>query len=185
MKTILKICCIGAFLFVCMCHAQPREGPVNYLTLAAYEAITINGVNWECIPSDDINTHYDIHDIIHQMEKHFGKHSFSITKGTEPSLYIDFWNSVIYFHFEDVMDTGNNYGLVRLRVKENTWNITIKGTTLTIGDPIGKLGKVKTLANDDGTKTVFFDCETCEAEGWSIDFDSNDRVKEIRYTVFD
>ena len=101
-------------------------------------------------------------------------------------LYIEFWNGGIFFRFEDTGDTGNNYGIVLIGIHKNTWNITVKGTTLTIGDPIDKLGgQVKTLTNDDGTKSVFFDCETCDAESWHIDFDSKDRVEEISYTVYD
>ena len=78
---------------------------------------------------------------------------------------------------------GNNYGLVDFTIYEKTPNITIKGTTLTIGDPIGKLGKVKTYIYD-GTKTVSFSCETCDAEDISIYLDSNDRIKKISYIVF-
>ena len=106
-----------------------------------------------------------------------------LSKETEPETYIDFSDSAVYFHFEK--GPGHNYGLVRLRIKENTWNITVKGTALTLGDPIGKLGgQFKTLANDDGTKAVFFDCEQCD-ESIDIDFDSKDRIKEIGYTVYD
>lgn len=175
MKSISKLIFITVFLFAFKCYSQFKKShDTNYLTSKEYREIKINGIDWNDIKA----TQGDISKIQHLFRK-----NFLTEKETEPSLYITFWDTAIYFRFEDRTDEGDHYDLVDIMIDKNIWNLTIKGSVLTVGDPISKLGKIKTLKKDDGTKYAFFMCEECN-EDISIYFDSNDRIKEISYTVY-
>ncbi len=98
-------------------------------------------------------------------------------------MYIDPWNSEIYFSFGDRTDNkGNNYDLVYAKIKKNTANTTIKGTALTIGNPIGKSGEIKTYMYK-GVKTPLFGTESSDG-GIHISLDFNGSVRDMRHVAY-
>lgn len=163
------------------CKAQE----INYLTASEYDAIFIDGVNW-----DDIR---ETKGDVAKMKALFGA-TINYKTGTEPSLSIGFWDKGFYFDFEDRSDVGNDYSLVNISIDNNLSNFTILGKTITIGDDISKLGLVKINTDKDGKKGIIFDSIAPSDSGIFIEFDQitnkfnqvvSNIITSIEYVVFD
>ena len=178
MKNIYNILII-LMLTTISCKAQE----INYLTKAEYDAIFIDGINWDTVRE----TKGDVA----KMKALFGA-TVNYKTGTEPSLSIGFWDKGFYFDFEDEGDNG--FGLVLIRIHNNQSNFTIKGITITIGDDISKLGLVKISTYKDGKKDIIFDSVEPSDSAIFIEFDQitnkfnqvvSNIITSIEYVVFD
>jgi len=162
------------------CKAQE----INYLTKAEYDAIFIDGINWDAVRETK-------GDIV-KMKALFGA-TLNFKTGTEPSLNVGFWDRGFDFEFEDRSDIGTNYSLVNIMIDNNQSNFTIKGITITIGDDISKLGLVKINIDKDGKKGIIFDSVEPSDSAIFIEFDQitnkfnqvSNIITSIEYVVFD
>ena len=97
-------------------------------------------------------------------------------------IYIgkNIFNTNLYFHFEDETDTGNNYDLTYIRVKNSSVIVNVKGLSVKIGDHKSKFMGFKLNSNnkynftdkDTGSTSLFFK------------IDKNDKVSEIKYISY-
>jgi hypothetical protein len=164
------------FLILILLTFSCKGQEINYLTEAEYNAIFIDGVNWNKI-------HETKGDIV-KIKALFGDRTTYKTF-TEPSLGIEFWNKGFYFRFEDGSDQGNQYDLVNISILNNLSSLTIKGKTITIGEDIRKLGIVKINTDKNGIKGIMFNSIEPSNSAIFIEFNQfSNIIKHIEYIVF-
>ena len=84
--------------------------------------------------------------------------------------------------FTDNSGTPDHPGIAMFRITNNNWNIKIKGTTISVGDNISKLGSVTINTNRDSSKSIIYQyCDGCNNFIY-IDFDkTTNRIIEIGF----
>lgn len=108
----------------------------NMLTSAERDSIKVNGINWSQINSTKGDTT--------QMKLIFGD-STQFESESVPHPMISFWDNSkgFYFRFEkNGPNPTDDYTLYDFSISNANANLTIKGTTLTIGSNISLLGNV-------------------------------------------
>jgi len=91
-----------------------------------------------------------------------------------------------YFKFNglklDFSISGRKPYIESLDVLSNETTFTIKGITVTVGDPISKLGDVALTTGRNGAKSVLFaECDECDVF-INIDFDqATKKITKINY----
>lgn len=154
-----------------------KSQKINLLTESQYTNIYINGVKWSNIS----NTKGDVSKMKTLMKMNFEKEV-----ETEPNDIVYLSNSTngISFHFE--LNNPNNqadYILYGFEIKNSQVNFEILGKTVKVGDSISKFGTIETNIFR-GVKTAVFVGDGRDSESIAIEFDKNNRVKLIKYTLF-
>ena len=158
------------FLFAAIsCKAQ-----FNYLNngTEVFDGIKFNNVSLGdiMIASDDLT----------KMKALFGSDIQEKPNNTAPFLAKFLINNDISFGFEDETDTGNNYDLTYIRVKNSSVIVNVKGLSVKIGDHKSKFNNFNLNSNnnynftdkDTGSISLFFK------------IDNNDKVSEIEYISY-
>lgn len=171
MKNIKKAYSI-IFLFVIVsCQSQER----NYLTLAEFNNILIDGVKWQDID----NTKGDLS----KMKILFGN-NLNYKTADEPNSSIGFWDKGFYFDFEDLDESGE-YQLINFSIDNSNSTISIKGISITLGDDFSKLGNIKINSYKDGTIGAIYILEGSDSDGLFIKCNpSTNKITEIEYILF-
>ncbi len=149
------------FLFVVTSFVAKSQTS-NILSGSDYQNIKINNV------------------IITDLKKAKGKKA-SVEKllGAATSFTKDENEIYHYFKFNglsvDFVMRGKPY-IESFEINNNQASITIKGTTVTVGDNISKLGDVVFMVARNGDKSILFtDCEDCDSFV-NIEFDQGTNV---------
>lgn len=155
---------------------QGQDQNINYLTPNEFNAIKINGVRFDAIEKTKGDRN--------QMKNLFGD-GFKVTEGDKGSGWIltfsnnskDFGISFIDYE----ISSNRDYFLYSFDVNRPS-NITIKGLTVSVGDPISKLGNVKFIGNE-----IYFDNElTSDSHSLVIEVHPYFKtILSIRYITFD
>lgn len=90
------------------------------------------------------------------------------------------FNTNLYFHFEDVTDTGNNFDLTYIRVKNSSAIVNVKGLSVKIGDHKSKFRGFKLNSNN---KYNFTDKDTGSISLF-FKIDEHDKISEIKYISY-
>lgn len=162
MKILKHLIVLAIILFSNCTGAQN----INKLSIVEYNSIEINGTNIADISYTRGS--------VTKMNTLFG-FSFTYKAYTEPSSGIELWNDAkgVYFVFEDD-------SIYSFEISNNQSNITLKGTTVTIGDNISKLGNVK-ISN---TNEIDFGTDQT-SDVLTIKFDTvTKKITNIEYTYF-
>ena len=157
------------FLFAAIsCEAQ-----FNYLNgTEVFDGIKFNNVSLGdiMIASGDLT----------KMKALFGSDIQETPNNTGIYIGKNIFNTNLYFHFEEETDTGNNYDLTYIRVKNSSVIVNVKGLSVKIGDHKSKFRGFKLNSNnkynftdkDTGSTSLFFK------------IDNNDKVSEIKYISY-
>jgi hypothetical protein len=158
------------FLFAAIsCKAQ-----LNYLNndTELFDGIKFNNVSLGdiMIASGDLT----------KMKALFGSDIQETPNNTGFYIGKNIFNTNLYFHFEDETDTGNNYDLTYIRVKNSSVIVNVKGLSVKIGDHKSKFNNFNLNSNnnynftdnDTGSISLFFK------------IDKDDKVSEIEYISY-
>ena len=115
-----------------------------------------------------------------KMKAFFGNDIQERPNNTAPFLAKFIINNGISFGFEDETDTGNNYDLTYIRVKNSSVIVNVKGLSVKIGDHKSKFMGLKLNSNNNYN---FTDKETGSTSLF-FKIDKNDKVSEIEYISF-
>ena len=115
-----------------------------------------------------------------KMKTFFGSDTQERPNNTAPFLAKFIINNDISFGFEDETDTGNNYDLTYIRVKNSSVIVNVKGLSVKIGDHKSKFinfnlnsnNNYNFTDNDTGSISLFFK------------IDKDDKVSEIEYISY-
>lgn len=117
-----------------------------------------------------------------QMKLLFGNDIQERPNDTAPFLAKFIWNTNLSFGFEDETDTGNNYDLTYIDVKNNSVIVNVKGLSIKLGDDKSKFGNI--LLNSNTNSYVFTDQDTGSVSlSFKVDSLTN-KVIEINYISF-
>ena len=161
------------FLFAAIsCKAQ-----LNYLNndTELFDGIKFNNVSLGdiMITSGDLT----------KMKALFGSDIQEKPNNTAPFLAKFLINNDISFGFEDETDTGNDYDLTYIRVKNSSVIVNVKGLSVKIGDHKSKFNNFIFNTYKEDNSFNFTDKETTSI-GLSFKIDNNDKVSEINLTCF-
>ena len=116
------------------------------------------------------------------MKLLFGNDIQERPNDTAPFLAKFIWNTNLSFGFEDETDTGNNYDLTYIDVKNNSVIVNVKGLSIKLGDDKSKFGNI--LLNSNTNSYVFTDQDTGSVSlSFKVDSLTN-KVIEINYISF-
>ncbi|MFT4806273.1 MAG: hypothetical protein ACI9YE_003506 [Psychroserpens sp.] len=117
-----------------------------------------------------------------QMSLLFGNSIIEEQNETAPYLAKDLYNENIYFGFEDDTETGNDYYLAFITVKNNSVVVKVKNLSIRIGDDKSKFGKM--TMNPKSSSFNFLDADTGSASlSFEIDQTTN-KVTEINFILY-
>lgn len=120
--------------------------------------------------------------VLSNMKSYFGNNIIEEANDTAPFLAKFLYNNDISFGFEDETDTGNNYDLTYITVKNSSVLVHIKGLSIKIGDDKSKFGNL--LLNANTNKFVFTDQDTGSV-GLSFKIDSiSNKVTAIKFIAY-
>ena len=168
MKTIF-ITLFFSLLLSFSCKAQ-----LNNLTdTELFEGIRFNNVSLGAImvASGDLT----------KMRALFGDSIQEIPNDSAPFLAKSLYNDNFSFGFEDETDTGNNYDLAYIYIKNSSVTVTVKGLSIKIGDDKSKFGNL--LFNSKYKRYNFTDQDTGSV-GLSFQIDSSNKVSDIELICF-
>ena len=115
-----------------------------------------------------------------KMKTFFGSDIQETPNNTGIYIGKNIFNTNLYFHFEDETDTGNNYDLTYIRVKNSSVIVNVKGLSVKIGDHKSKFMGFKLNSNN---KYNFTDKDTASTSLF-FKIDKNDKVSEIKYISY-
>ncbi|QMU64764.1 MAG: hypothetical protein GKR88_11010 [Flavobacteriaceae bacterium] len=117
-----------------------------------------------------------------QMRALFGNDIQQEDNNSGPFIGKDIFNSKFYFHYEDETDTGQDFDLTYIKVKNSSVIVNIRGLSIKIGDDRSKFGSL--LFNTRFNGYVFTDQDTGSVSlSFQIDNDTN-KVTEIKFTAY-
>lgn len=149
------------------------EAQFNYLnTTEVFDGVKFNNISLGNImtSSGDLT----------KMKTFFGSDTQERPNNTAPFLAKFIINKNISFGFEDETDTGNNYNLTYIRVKNSSVIVNVKGLSVKIGDHKRKFKGFKLNSNN---KYNFTDKETGSTSLF-FKIDKHDKVSEIKYISY-
>ena len=149
------------------------EAQFNYLnTTEVFDGIKFNNISLGNImtSSGDLT----------KMKTFFGSDTQERPNNTAPCLAKFIINNNISFGFEDETDTGNNYDLTYIRVKNSSVIVNVKGLSVKIGDHKRKFRRFKLNSNNNYN---FTDKETGSTSLF-FKIGKNNRVSEIKYISY-
>ena len=149
------------------------EAQFNYLnTTEVFDGIKFNNVSLGdiMIASGDLT----------KMKAFFGNDIQERPNNTAPFLAKFIINNGISFGFEDETDSGNNYDLTYITVKNSSVIVNVKGLSVKIGDHKSKFKGFKLNSNN---KYNFTDKETGSTSLF-FKIDKHDKVSEIKYISY-
>ena len=115
-----------------------------------------------------------------KMKAFFGNDIQERPNNTAPFLAKFIINNGISFGFEDETDSGNNYDLTYITVKNSSVIVNVKGLSVKIGDRKSKFIGFKLNSNNNYN---FTDKETGSTSLF-FKIDKNDKVSEIKYISY-
>jgi len=116
------------------------------------------------------------------IKSYFGNNIIEGANDSAPFLAKFLYNNDISFGFEDETDTGNNYDLTYIRVRNSSVIVNIKGLSIKIGDDKSKFGNL--LLNANTNKFIFTDQDTGSV-GLSFQIDSiTNKVTAIKFIAY-
>jgi hypothetical protein len=119
---------------------------------------------------------------LNQIKTLFGNDIVEKANTTAPFLAKGIYNNNISFGFEDETDTGNNYDLTYIKVKNSSVTVNIKGLSIKIGDDKSKFGNL--LFNSSDSSYNFTDQDTGSV---GLHFKINqatNKISEIKFIAF-
>ena len=117
-----------------------------------------------------------------KMKDLFGNDIQERANNTAPFLAKFLYKNNISFGFEDETDTGNNYDLTYIKVKNSSVIVNVKGLSIRIGDDKSKFGSY--LFNPNSNSYNFTDADTGSV-GLSFQIDSiTNKVTEIKFIAY-
>ena len=152
------------------CKAQ-----TNQLTETEFDNIKINNITLRNI----INTKGNET----KIKTLLGSNIISQSNTTGPSIGKDFWNDAVYLNFEDESNTGSQYNLTNIQIKNSSMNINIKGITAKLGDNVNIFGNGIVLNTNKGDNSVVFISELSSSIAFKIDKITN-KIIEIVFNSF-
>ncbi|AZJ33001.1 hypothetical protein MHM83_02735 [Tenacibaculum sp. Mcav3-52] len=101
---------------------------------------------------------------------------------------VSFEDNGFYYYFKfnglklDFSTSGRKPYIESLDVLSNEATFTIKGITITVGDPISKLGEVALTTGRNGSKSILYaECDSCDVF-ININFDqTTKKITKINY----
>ena len=118
-----------------------------------------------------------------KMKAFFGSDIQETPNNTGIYIGKNIFNTNLYFHFEDETNTGNNYDLTYIRVKNSSVIVNVKGLSVKIGDHKSKFrGFIFNTYKEDNSFN-FTDKDTGSIS-LSFKIDKDDKVSEIEYISF-
>jgi len=152
------------------------EAQFNYLnSTEVFDGIKFNNVSLGdiMIASGDLT----------KMKAFFGSDIQETPNNTGIYIGKNIFNTNLYFHFEDETNTGNNYDLTYIRVKNSSVIVNVKGLSVKIGDHKSKFrGFIFNTYKEDNSFN-FTDKDTGSIS-LSFKIDKDDKVSEIKYISF-
>lgn len=118
---------------------------------------------------------------LNQMKTYFGSEIRERPNDTSPYLAKFLWNNNISFGFEDETDSGNNYDLTYIRVRNSSVIVNVKGLSIKIGDDKSEFGNY--LFNENDSSYNFTDTDTGSV-GLSFKIDSLNKVSMIELICY-
>jgi len=115
-----------------------------------------------------------------KMKAFFGSDIQETPNNTGIYIGKNIFNTNLYFHFEDETDSGNNYYLTYIRVKNSSVIVNVKGLSVKIGDHKSKFINFNLNSNNNYN---FTDKETGSTSLF-FKIDKDDKVSEIEYISF-
>ncbi|WP_299105713.1 hypothetical protein [uncultured Tenacibaculum sp.] len=123
----------------------------NIITQKEFDDIKINNVKFSSL-KNTLGKEFNVKSLFGEPKK-VEKDNNPIYEGDIFS--IDFYYSGLEFSFYE-KEVSN------IKITSNSYLITIKGITVTIGDNISKLGMVNFNTNKDGSKSIIYQyCDGC------------------------
>ena len=168
MKQILIILIINLLLPI-SCKAQ-----LNNINNDEFgESIKFNNVTLGeiMVASGDLN----------KMKTFFGNDIQETPNNTGFYIGKNIFDTNLYFHFEDETDTGNNYDLTYIEVKNSSVTVNIKRLSIKIGDDKRKFNNY--LFNSDDSSYNFTDADTGSV-GLSFKINNLNKVSGIELICF-
>jgi hypothetical protein len=167
MKNIILITIV--LLFSVSCKAQLN----NLNETELFDGIKFNNISLRNIMNSKGN--------LTQMKVYFVNDIQERPNDTAPYLAKFLWNNNISFGFEDETDSGNNYDLTYIRVRNSSVIVNVKGLSIKIGDSRSKFGNY--LFNENDSSYNFTDADTGSV-GLSFKIDINNKVSAIELICF-
>lgn len=170
MKNITIIFLITLFLSI-SCRAQLN----NLNDQELFEGIQFNDIKLGNIMESKGN--------LTTLKSYFGNDTHEQNNDTAPFLAKFIFNDNISFGFEDETDSGNDYHLTYITVKNPSVIVEVKGLSLKLGDDKTKFGGLF-LLNAKTNRYVFTDQDTGSVSlSFQIDKLTN-KINEIKFTVY-
>ena len=116
-----------------------------------------------------------------KMREYFGNSIQERPNDTAPFLAKFLWNNNISFGFEDETDSGNNYDLTYIKVKNSSVIVNVKGLSIKIGDDKSKFGNY--LFNSTDSSYNFTDADTGSV-GLHFKINNFNKVSKIELICF-
>jgi hypothetical protein len=117
-----------------------------------------------------------------KMKDLFGNNIQKVPNNSGPYIGKELYNGNIVFGFEDETDTGNNYDLTDITIRNSSVIVNVKGLSIRIGDDKSKFGSY--LFNPNSNSYNFTDADTGSV-GLSFQIDSiTNKVTEIKFIAY-
>lgn len=148
----------------------------NIITEVEYNNIEINGIkikDFKATEGNEVKIKNLISNPILEKDINTGERG--------PSNYWFKYNG-FEIAFTDHSGSPNHPGIAMFSITNNNWSIKIKGTTVTIGDNISKLGSIIFNTKTNGDKGIIYQyCNGCNNFIY-IDFDkTTNKITEIGF----
>jgi hypothetical protein len=168
MKKILLITMI--LLVTVSCKAQLN----NLNDTELFEGIQFNNVTLSQIMKSKGN--------LTEIKNLIGNDIQEISNNSGPYIGKELYNSNIVFGFEDETDTGNNYDLTDITIRNSSVIVNVKGLSIKIGDDKSIFRSL--LFNSTDSSYNFTDQDTGSV-GLSFKIDkTTNKVSEIKFTAY-
>lgn len=111
------------------------------------------------------------------IKSYFGNDMQEILNSSGPYIGKELYNGYFVFGFEDETDTGNNYDLTDITVRNSSVIVNVKGLSIKIGDDKSEFGNLLFNTND---KSYNFTDQDTGSVGLSFKIDNQtNKVSEI------
>lgn len=167
-KTLILIA-----LLVCAysCKAQ-----TNKLTEEEITNIKFNNISLKQI--------IDSRGSIADMRALFSNELNTVLNETAPFLSRDFWSNSIYLNFEDESDTGNQYRLTNIQIKDSLIGVTVKGITIKLGDNVSVFGNDILINTNNNDNSIVFVDELTGSAALAFKIDTSNNIIEIEFSSY-
>jgi hypothetical protein len=160
----------AALIIVFACKAQHT----NLTNEELFDGIKFNNVSLRTI----MRSRGDLS----QIKNLFGNGIQEQPNETGPFLAKEFFNENIYIHFEDETDSGDDYYLTYINVKNSSVLVQVKGISIRIGDDKSKFGR--TPFNPNSSSFNFIDQDTGSVSLSFVIDSATNKVTEIKFIAF-